>query len=273
MKVREILQQYRDQCDLRDLQILIAEVMRVPLSRILLSSDDDILSEDEFEKLKSFIDRNKHGEPISKILNRREFWKDVFFVNEKVLDPRPETEIIIETALKFFKEKTHFNFLDIGTGSGCIPLSLSREFPNAHGIGIDISHDAIEVANTNKERLNIKNVDFINVGWNDFCSALKFDLIVSNPPYIKTEDIAQLDINVQKFDPLLALDGGDSGLNAYEELAPIIKKFLSREGIVLLEIGQDQHQQVCDIFSNGGYQIIEMIPDLQGIIRVIAIAN
>ncbi|MBE6447538.1 MAG: peptide chain release factor N(5)-glutamine methyltransferase [Alphaproteobacteria bacterium] len=270
MNINQILHKYKTCCDLRSLRILIAEIMRVPLSQVLLSTSNEI-SVDKSDVLEALIERYINGEPISKILNRKEFWKDVFFVNEHVLDPRPESEIIIETSLKFFGKECHFNFLDIGTGSGCLLLSLAKEFRFAFGVGIDVSKEAIDVAEINQKKLALENISLLNIGWNDFQSDIKFDLIVSNPPYIKSSDILMLDDSVKKYDPLLALDGGSSGLDAYVALASRIRTLLSSNGLVLLEVGQGQDETVSEIFNQSGYEILNTIQDLQSIPRVVVL--
>ena len=230
------------------------------------------ISESEQYELEDLIKRYEFQEPVSKILNRRYFWNYEFFVNEFVLDPRPETEIIVKQSLLIFEKQQHFSFLDIGTGSGCILLSIASEFPNADGIGIDYSEAAIEVAKTNQRRLNISNVVLENCSWNDFNKNIpqkKFDLIVSNPPYIRSDDIPNLDANVRNFDPHLALDGGSSGLEAYIQLAPLIAKWLKPLGYVLLEIGYGQQDSVRDIFKKAGLKCEKIVPDGAGIPRVL----
>lgn len=264
-----LLKEKNFECPARVLRIFVSKLKNIPNEQVMFAPETVSLSENELERLGEFVDRYNNGEPESKIINCREFWKDAFFVDKNVLDPRPETEIIIEVALKLFSAESYFNFLDAGTGSGCILLSLAREFPNANGIGIDISESAVAVANKNKENLKVKNAEIVQTSWNDFSPSHRFDLIVSNPPYIKSEDIVGLDKQVREFDPLLALDGGKSGLDAFEQLAPLIKQWINPNGHVLLEIGIYQKDQVRDIFNSSGFRLTEVYNDLQGIPRVL----
>ena len=185
------------------------------------------------------------------------------------MDPRPETEIIVERTLKIFAKDQKFDFLDIGTGSGCILLSIAKEFPKSRGIGIDISEKAAAVALKNKSDLRVENAEVQNVGWSDFRPQKKFDLIVSNPPYIKTSDVLDLDDNVKNFDPHLALDGGCDGLDAYKQLSDLTKNWLNPHGKILLEIGFDQYDAVKNIFESKGFSLENSHLDFQKIRRVL----
>ncbi len=269
VELKKILNLYSHQNNIKDIYILISKLKNISYTQALLTLDEISLSTTELTQFQNFINRLNNGEPVSKIINKREFWKDSFYINQEVLDPRPETEIIIETALKKFSVSQKFRFLDIGTGSGCLLLSLAKEFKNAHGVGIDISEKAIEVAQINKKNLNVSNVDIMSTSWNDFSPQCQFDLIVSNPPYIKTSDINTLDDNVKLYDPYLALNGGESGLDAYNQISYLIKNWLLPTGIVLLEIGINQSQDVSDIFKRQGYTLLQTIPDLQNIPRIL----
>ena len=260
---------YERRCPARILRFFVAKIKNLSVNEVIFSTDNFEFSASEIEQLEEFVSRYEAHEPVSKILNKREFWNSEFFVNENVLDPRPETEIIIEQTLKIFKKDQAFDFLDIGTGSGCILLSIAKEFPKSHGIGIDISEKAILVAQKNKSDLHIENVEIKNVSWNHFHPQKKFDLIVSNPPYIKTADILDLDDNVKNFDPRLALDGGKTGLEAYEQLSDLIGNWINPGGKILLEIGFDQHDDVKNIFESKGFCFIEAHLDFQQIRRVL----
>ena len=253
----------------RVLSSFVAKVKGIPEEKARFELDNLRLSRHELAHFLSLLFRYDDHEPISKILNKRAFWESDFFINEDVLDPRPETEIIIEKTLELFEKHESFRFLDIGTGSGCILLSIAKEFRRSYGIGIDVSEKAIAVARKNKKNLHVENVEIKNVDWNYFDPKKKFDLIVSNPPYIKTDDIFNLDDSVKKFDPHIALDGGKNGLEAYEQLSDLIKDWLNPDGKILLEIGYNQYYDVKNLFKSKGYSLVNSHKDFQKIRRVL----
>ena len=259
----------------RVLSSFVAKVKGIPEEKARFELDNLRLSRHELAHFLSLLFRYDDHEPISKILNKRAFWESDFFINEDVLDPRPETEIIIEKTLELFEKHESFRFLDIGTGSGCILLSIAKEFRRSYGIGIDVSEKAIAVARKNKKNLHVENVEIKNVDWNYFDPKKKFDLIVSNPPYIKTDDIFNLDDSVKKFDPHIALDGGKNGLEAYEQLSDLIKDWLNPDGKILLEIGYNQYDDVKNLFKSKGYSLVNSHKDFQKIRRVLefSVAN
>ena len=197
------------------------------------------------------------------------------------MDPRPETELIIEEVIAQFNNiNESFNFLDIGAGSGCILLSILSELKKSNGIGIDISKSAIDVAEKNKNKLKIKNATFLNISWNEIFSFLErkeinIDVIVSNPPYIRTADIDFLDENVKNFDPHIALDGGEDGLSAYKEICYVAKNILRKnqkrteEKYIFLEVGYDQAEYVKKILEENEFFNIAFSKDLSGINRVV----
>ncbi len=195
--------------------------------------------------LQSYIERRKKGEPVSKIIGHKGFWSLDLKVTTETLDPRPDSETLIDAVLKHFPDKKKpFRILDIGTGSGCLLLALLSEYPNAKGIGIDISIHALDVAKTNACGFSatFQQLDWTSLTWAD--SLGQFDVIVSNPPYIRTADIQTLDAEVKKYDPLTALDGGVDGLNAYRAIGKNIAKLLYPYGKVFFEIGQGQERDV-----------------------------
>lgn len=256
---------------IRDTRLIIAKIKNISYEKIVFYPEDLFLNDEEQSLFFNMLSRYKNHEPISKIINKKSFWKHVFFVNSDVLDPRPETELIIESMLSKISKDEAIKFLDIGTGSGCILLSLLHEFKNAIGVGIDISEKAIKIAEHNKNVLNIDSAKFINISWNSLSeySNEKFDVIISNPPYIKSHEIESLDENVKNYDPLISLDGGYDGLSAYKEISEIAQSILSKNGLIFFEVGYDQANEVKEILLNNGFTEPEIIKDFNDINRVL----
>ena len=217
-----------------------------------------------------FVARIKKNEPVSKIVGERGFWALDFKVSADVLDPRPDSETIIEVVIYYFKEKSApLDILDIGTGSGCLLISLLYEYKNARGIGVDVSEKALAIAQENGANFNAKFLkkDLFS---KEFIKDLPlFDVIVSNPPYIPTAEVDLLDENVRLYDPLLALDGGKDGLDAYRSLAKSLKHLLKPDGKIFFEIGKGQEKDVISYMQQEGYIFVQELKDLAGIIRVL----
>jgi len=211
------------------------------------------------------IERRKNAEPLSKILGHRGFWKSDFIVNENVLDPRADSETLIQAILEKFLDKNFpLRILDLGTGSGCLLISLLMEYPKANGVGVDISEKALEIARKNAVKNNVK-ADFILADMAELPKDLGvFDIVISNPPYIPTKEIEGLEENVKKYDPLLALDGGEDGLNFYRTIAE-----KAPAPVVFLEIGQGQEKDVQSIFEHKNWQFLGTKKDFSGITRVL----
>ena len=224
-----------------------------------VSNDKQIL----FEKL---IQNRIDGKPVSRIICKRSFWKDEFYINSYSLDPRPDSEIIIESVINFLNKNKieKFHILDLGTGSGCLILSILREFSKAKGIATDISIGAIEVAKLNSKKLKLFNK--INFVVSDWCQSLTglFDIIVINPPYIKSNEIKNLQIEVKNFDPKISLDGGEDGLQAYRTIAPNISNLLTNKGLVFCEIGCNQIKDITKIFHDNKLKKLFIKKDLSG---------
>ena len=222
--------------------------------------------------LEAFAQRREAGEPLSRILGRREFWSLDFAISPDVLDPRPDTETIIEAALGALAERrgAPLRLLDLGVGSGALLCALLSEFAAALGVGVDLSQAAARVARTNVEALGLAARAEIRIG--DWTAGLDgpFDLIVANPPYIPTADLADLAPEVRNHDPRLALDGGTDGLDAYRALAPQIVRLLAPEGWFFLEVGAGQADDVKAIAENAGLAEVTTFRDLSGIERVVA---
>ncbi len=218
-----------------------------------------------FEKL---INRRAKREPIAYILKNKEFWSKEFLVNRYTLIPRPETELLCENIIKIFKNKNLY-LLDMGTGSGCIILSILTELKNAKGIGVDISRKAIEVAKKNANKLNLnKKVKFFNKPLENIYG-YKFDLIVSNPPYIRTADIKNLSDDVKRFEPKIALDGGKDGLDVIKKVIYKSKTILKNLGWLALEIGYGQQNIVSQILKKQNFKQELLVKDYKNNVRCI----
>ena len=218
--------------------------------------DYDFRAKDnDVKKFRSLINRRMTGEPIAYILRNKEFWKYNLYVDQNVLIPRPDTEIIIEEILKIFKKNHKKSVLDIGTGSGCIIISLAKELPKIYGTAIDISKNAINVAKFNAKMHQLKNrIKFYNSSVDNFFKG-KYDLIVSNPPYIKTYKIKYLERDVVNFEPRRSLDGGLDGLSEIRKVIKKASELIKKKGKFVLEIGFDQKNKVINLLKNEGFYI------------------
>ena len=218
----------------------------------------------------AFIARREKREPVAYILGRKEFWSLEFEVTPAVLIPRPDTEAIVETALKELKQTPPRRILDLGTGSGCLLISLLTEFPHATGSGVDISPAAVEVATRNAAHLGVADrATFQIADFGKLAFEERFDLVVSNPPYIPDADIATLDPDVRDHEPHLALKGGRSGLDAVERIARTLHRRLAPAGLALIEIGHDQGESGARTLRNEGVNVLRIAKDLAGLDRVL----
>ena len=244
-----------------DSEILMAEVIKKDRNFILLNSDN-LLSENDLNYFFKLIEQRSLGNPISYLINKKFFWNSEFFVTSDVLIPRPDTELIVENILNLTKEKSKLNILDIGVGSGCILLSILKERENFYGTGIDISKKCLNITKINANKLKVSSrvklhksdVDKFNLG--------KYDLIVSNPPYINTYKLKYLDKGVAKFEPRLALDGGLDGLSEIRKVIKKASELIKKNGKFILEIGFDQKNKVINILKKEGFYINTTQKDL-----------
>ena len=265
-KYTEILQTNNsiDSPDL-DCKLLVANILGIEYKNLYLYLNDEFNKEN---LLNILIQRRLNNEPISKIINKKSFWDYDFYVNENVLDPRPDTENLIELVLEMYNTNENLHILDMGTGSGCLILTLLKLFKNATGVAVDISEKALKVTKINAKTLGVKNINFIISNWNDNITE-KFDIIVSNPPYIETEEIQKLDKDVKNFDPLLALDGGVDGLKYYEYIAQNIMKNCKNDTKIFLEVGHSQAKNVINIFEKNNFSLYKIKKDLNGYDRIV----
>ena len=248
-----------------DSEILLSKVLNKKREEILINLDQKICANHE-SKYNDFIKRRSHKEPVAYICKEKEFWSKNFFVNNNTLIPRPETELMIEKLVKIFKDKK-ISILDIGTGSGCILISLLSELKNSKGVGIDISKNAVLIAKKNAKMHKMEdNTKFFNKPLaGNFIQ--KFDLIVSNPPYIMSKDIKNLNDDIKKYEPRIALDGGNDGLDLIKKVIYKTKNILKIKGTLALEIGNEQHKKVSKILVKNNFKIEHAIKDYKDNVR------
>ena len=244
-----------------DTQILMSQAIKKKKENILLNLKEEIKIED-YNFFIDLINQRLNMKPIAYLIGNKSFWKYDFQVTSDVLIPRPDTEIIIEQVIKLTKNKSKLNILDIGVGSGCIILSILKEKKNFRGTGIDISKKTLKICRINSNNLGVSkrlklfksDVDNFQIG--------KYDLIVSNPPYIKNADLKYLDRNVIGFEPRLALDGGPEGLSVIQKVIEKSSKLIKKNGILVLEMAFDQKDKVMKILKKEGFYIKKIIKDL-----------
>lgn len=260
---------------LSKLNTIIAEFAKAGISSPRLEANMLINAAKNDDELNSFVKQRLEHKPICKIIGNKGFYKYNFKVDENVLSPRPDTETLVEQAISIINKNNDIvDILELGIGSGCIILSLLLEFVKIHGVGVDISSKALSIAEENAKILNVINrLKLVNKSWfdDDLAESLKqtFDIIVSNPPYIRTKDIAILDNDVKNYDPILALDGGEDGLRDYHQISEISLHLLKNNGYILLEVGINQSEDVAKIFIKKGFKLIDIVKDLSGIDRCI----
>lgn len=253
--------------DITDIARRLRAVSDTPLldaRRLLSYAGQDLML------LEACITRRLRHEPVSKITGRKGFWKADFITSADVLDPRPDSETIIAAVLKYRPDtRQPFRMLDIGTGSGCLLASLLGEYPNATGVAVDKSSKALSVARQNLQGFPavVRQADFFTTDWTSGLG--QFDVIVSNPPYIPTAEIATLSPDIRDYDPLLALDGGGDGMAAYARLAQTMMPILIPTGQVFLEIGQGQSAMIQDLFQSAGWIFSGCEKDFGGVDRVL----
>mgnify|MGYP001289596645 FL=1 len=250
-----------------DSEILLSKVLNKRREEILINLNQKICAKHE-SKYSDLIKRRSNNEPVAYICEEKEFWSKNFFVNNNTLIPRPETELMVEKLVKIFKDK-RISILDIGTGSGCILISLLSELKNSKGVGIDISKNAVLIAKKNAKRHKMQhNTNFFNKSLaSNFIQ--KFDLIVSNPPYIMSKDIKNLNDDIKKYEPRIALDGGNDGLDLIKKIIYKTKNILKFKGKLALEIGNEQNKKVSKILEKNNFKIEHAIKDYKDNVRCV----
>ena len=266
-KASQILKNHNIYSHELDAQIILSEIMGVK-REYLITNNEKIVSKKIMEKYDVAIKRRIKREPIAYITGKKEFWSEDFIVNHDILIPRPETELLIYKIISFFKNKT-INILDIGTGSGCILLSILKELNFSRGTGIDISPKAIRMAKINSRNLNLINRSNFKVFDLSKFSIGKYDLIVSNPPYIPSKDIKNLSKDIINYEPKTAIDGGVDGLDLIKKVIYKSNHLLKKHGLLAIEIGFNQYHKVSCILKRSGFREIAKECDYNRNVRCI----
>lgn len=252
-----------------DARVLLGHVLEQPQTWLYANSDATI-PEEALTHFEARLARRCQREPVSHIVGMREFWSRSFEVGAEVLTPRPDSETLIAAVLEHVRDrKRPLRILDLGTGSGCLLLTLLCEYPDACGVGVDLSQDALRVAARNGRTLELdQRVDWVAGEWETALDA-KFDVVVSNPPYIETDAMAELEPEVVAFEPHLALDGGADGLDAYRRILARLDSVLAEDGLLFFEIGQGQSDDITRIADAEGYRRRAVCDDLSGTARAL----
>ena len=270
---KEKLLEAQIESSILDARLLLGFALGTPQERFY-GSEDEILTKTQADNYIKIIERRCKREPVSRIIGTRGFWNLTLKINQSSLDPRPDSEVLIESILKTFPEKAdNLKFIDFGTGTGCLLLSALNEFPNSSGVGVDISKECVELARENATLSGLsRRALFIQSDWGREVTD-KFDIIIANPPYIQSNIISSLDPEVKNFDPHIALNGGQDGLSCYRELAPQFVKILKKGGLVFLEIGYNQRESVSNIMEQSGLKCLHINQDLGNRDRCLVLAH
>ena len=279
--VQEILQKnYKDllnhniQTAKIDSEVILANILN--MTRInLITKQDIVLNKEQEDLFSKLVERRKQKEPVAYILNKKEFWNESYFVDKRVLIPRPETEILIDLLLKKIKDKNKtYKVLDLGCGSGCLLISFLKEMHKSKGMGVDISRNALEVAKKNIELHNLNNraklvrLDLLTLRTKD-----KFDVIFSNPPYLSSSDYAKLSDDVKNFEPKQALVGGFNGVLYYKKIIVLSQSALKKNGYLALELGDRQYRTISKLLQDHSFRILDKYQLINKEIRCILAAK
>ena len=270
---KEKLLEAQIESSILDARLLLGFALGTPQERFY-GSEDEILTKTQADNYIKIIERRCKREPVSRIIGTRGFWNLTLKINQSSLDPRPDSEVLIESILKTFPEKSDkLKFIDFGTGTGCLLLSALNEFPNSSGVGVDISKECVKIARENAALNGLsRRALFIESDWGGEVTD-KFDVIIANPPYLQSDTIPTLDPEVKNFDPHIALNGGPDGLSCYRKLAPQFVAALKEKGLIFLEIGYDQMESVANIMEHSGFKCLHINQDLGKRDRCLVLAH
>tara|TARA_B100000470_G_scaffold57721_1_gene43539 strand:+ start:167 stop:1009 length:843 start_codon:yes stop_codon:yes gene_type:complete len=243
-----------------DCEILLSKTINKNREYIILNQKEN-LDKKYIEVFYSLIERRKKGEPVAYLLNKKEFWKETFYIDKNVLIPRPDTEHVIEEIIRFTQKDSKLHILDIGTGSGCIMLSILKERKNFKGTGIDISKECIKASKYNAKRLKLNNRSKFYISDVDNFLIGKYDVIISNPPYIEHLSLKYLDRDVVDFEPKLALNGGHDGFSKITKVINKTSSLIKKNGLFVLEIGYNQKTKAIKILKKNGFYIKKVLKD------------
>ena len=262
-KGSNFLKQNKNKNPYLDTELILSKVINKKREQILLNINDKLKNKD-ITKFKKYLFRRYEKEPMAYILGYKHFWKSKFLINKSVLIPRPDTELIVEETLNYLPIEKSKKILDVGTGSGCIIVSLLKERPKCSATAIDVSKNAINVAKTNAKLHQLENkINFINIDIDKYKS-YNYDLIISNPPYINSIDLKRLDDDIKFHEPMLAISGGSDGFRVLKKVIIKSKKLLKINGKLILEIGHRQKKQCSKILFENGYYINKISKDFSG---------
>ena len=253
-----------------DTEVILADVLKI--SRVnLITKQNTSLNQEQEDLFAKLIKRRKQQEPVAYILNKKEFWNENYYVDKRVLIPRPETEILIEMLLKKVKDKSKvFQILDLGCGSGCLLISCLKEFNKSLGLGIDISSLALEVAKKNIQTHKINSrAKLLKLDLFKLDIKKKFDFILSNPPYLTSSEYRNLSKDVKDYEPKQALVGGFDGILYYKKIISFSKSSLKKNGFLALEIGDGQYKEIKKLLTNHSFRILDKYQLIDGEIRCI----
>tara|TARA_B100000886_G_C20376120_1_gene471836 strand:+ start:336 stop:1181 length:846 start_codon:yes stop_codon:yes gene_type:complete len=256
----KILKEKKIKTAVLDSEILMLESIKKD-NRYLITNSEKKINKKNLKFFEDLIIQRANRKPVAYLLKKKGFWKNEFIVSKDTLIPRPDTELLVEQVLSLTKNKSKLRILDIGVGSGCILLSIIKEKKDFYATGIDISKKCIEISKKNADKLNIKNkIKFFKSDIDNF-SLDKYDLIVSNPPYIKKLDLKYLEKDIIRFEPKMALDGGLDGISVIRKVITRSSELIKKNGKLILEIGFDQSIKVKKILRDRGFYINKVVKD------------